>query len=48
MYYREPRSPAPRHQAVIEQITRQRHRDPAQRAEEALRASEQLAGDSEH
>jgi len=44
MYYREPRSPAPRHQAVIEQITHlasiaiQR-----KRAEEALRASEQLA-----
>jgi PAS domain S-box-containing protein len=44
MYYREPRSPAPRHQDVIEQITHlasiaiQR-----KRAEEALRASEQLA-----
>jgi len=44
MYYREPRSPAPRHQEVIEQITHlasiaiQR-----KRAEEALRASEQLA-----
>ncbi len=44
MYYREPRSPAPRHRDVIEQITHlasiaiQR-----KRAEEALRASEQLA-----
>jgi PAS domain S-box len=44
MYYAEPRSPAPRHQDVIEQITHlasiaiQR-----KRAEEALRASEQLA-----
>ena len=44
MYYREPRSPAQRHQDVIEQITHlasiaiQR-----KRAEEALRASEQLA-----
>ncbi|HWH92186.1 MAG TPA: PAS domain S-box protein [Candidatus Binatia bacterium] len=44
MYYREPRSPAPRHQEVIEQITHlasiaiQR-----KRAEEALRGSEQLA-----
>ena len=44
MYYREPRSPAPRHQDVIEQITHlasiaiQR-----KRAEEALRGSEQLA-----
>jgi PAS domain S-box-containing protein len=44
MYYREPRLPAPRHQEVIEQITHlasiaiQR-----KRAEEALRASEQLA-----
>jgi len=44
MYYRQPRSPAPRHQDVIEQITHlasiaiQR-----KRAEEALRASEQLA-----
>jgi PAS domain S-box-containing protein len=44
MYYREPRSPASRHQDVIEQITHlasiaiQR-----KRAEEALRASEQLA-----
>jgi PAS domain S-box-containing protein len=44
MYYREPRSPARRHQDVIEQITHlasiaiQR-----KRAEEALRASEQLA-----
>jgi PAS domain S-box-containing protein len=44
MYYRESRSPAPRHQDVIEQITHlasiaiQR-----KRAEEALRASEQLA-----
>jgi len=44
MYYSEPRSPAPRHQDVIEQITHlasiaiQR-----KRAEEALRASEQLA-----
>jgi PAS domain S-box-containing protein len=44
MYYHEPRLPAPRHQEVIEQITHlasiaiQR-----KRAEEALRASEQLA-----
>jgi PAS domain S-box-containing protein len=44
MYYRQPRSPAPRHQDVIEQITHlasiaiQR-----KRAEEALRGSEQLA-----
>jgi PAS domain S-box-containing protein len=44
MYYREPRSPAPRHQEVIEQITHLASIAIQRKgAEEALRASEQLA-----
>jgi PAS domain S-box-containing protein len=44
MYYREPRSPARRHQEVIEQITHLASiAIERKRAEEALRASEQLA-----
>jgi PAS domain S-box-containing protein len=44
MYYREPRSPAPRQRDVIEQITHLASITiERQRAEEALRASEQVA-----
>jgi PAS domain S-box-containing protein len=44
MYYREPRSPAPRQRDVIEQITHLATITiERQRAEEALRASEQVA-----
>ena len=44
MYYREPRSPAPRQHDVIEQITHLASITiERQRAEEALRASEQVA-----
>jgi PAS domain S-box-containing protein len=44
MYYREPRSPTPQHREVIEQITHLASITiERQRAEEALRASEQVA-----
>jgi len=44
MYYREPRSPAPQHRDVIEQITHLASiAIERERAEEALRASEQVA-----
>ena len=44
MYYREPRSPTPQHREVIEQITHLASiAIERQRAEEALRASEQVA-----